>query len=218
MIVLGLDCSTKCTNVGVARDGEVLSEINLELGRAQSSRLPLLVEDALARAKVTIAEVGLIAVANGPGYFTGIRTGVAYAGALAAALKIKVVPLLTLELFVFDLKGRCGLLAPVIRARQNNVYAALYNSDGKKLTPLIEPVFVSSAEFADILKAYPDALLVGSDVAGYPELAALSNQKEGRLSGFGGQAAILGALYQKCALPPSRLRGNYLRKPDIGSG
>ncbi|MCK9437693.1 MAG: tRNA (adenosine(37)-N6)-threonylcarbamoyltransferase complex dimerization subunit type 1 TsaB, partial [Synergistaceae bacterium] len=74
MKVLGIDCTTKFTNIGIVSDGAVLSEISLELGRQQSSRLPLLVEDMLSDLSIEISELDLVAAANGPGYYTGIRT------------------------------------------------------------------------------------------------------------------------------------------------
>lgn len=217
MLVLGVDCSTKWTNVGVSRDGEVLAEINQELGRAQSSRLPLLVSEALTAANAEIHEISLIAVASGPGYYTGIRTGVAYAAALARSLGIKVVPLSTMELFVFDMRHLGRYLAPVIKAKRDSIYAALYSSDSMSLHSVLPPSFISAADFAERLEQYPDALLVGADAANYPELSCIpENRRELRSSGFGGQAALMGWLYRENAISPELLRGNYLRKPDIG--
>lgn len=216
MIVLGIDCSTKWTNVGVASNGEVLAEVNLELGRSQSSRLPSLVEQTLEEAQTAIADIELIAVGNGPGYYTGIRTGVAYAAAFAEALKIEAVALSTLEFFVFDLRMLTRPLAPVIKAKRDKVYAAVYASDGNLLTEKLPPCFISSAEFAKELANYPQALIVGADAANYNEINCLPNQKELRYSGFGGQAALLGELYHNRRQSPRFLRGNYLRAPDIG--
>lgn len=217
MLVLGIDCSTKWTNIGVSSNGEVLSEINLELGRAQSSRLPLLVVEALAAAKAEIGKIGLIAVASGPGYYTGIRTGVAYAAALARSLEIKVVPLSTMELFIYDMRHSGRLLAPVIKAKRDSVYAALYASDGVSLHAVLPPSFISAMDFAEILERYPDVRLVGADAANYPELSCMTDRDWiSRSSCFGGQASLMGWMYKDNAISPELLRGNYLRKPDIG--
>lgn len=216
MLVLGIDCSTKWTNVGVADGGEVLAEINLELGRAQSAELPLLVGKALSEAGAELRGLGLIAAANGPGYYTGIRAGVAYAAALARSLGIKVVPLSTLELFVFDLRHSGRPLAPVIKARSGSVYAALYAPGAESLNTIVPPSFVGAAAFAETLRQYPDALIAGADALNYPELAGLPNEINARASGSGGQAALMGWLYRENALNPAALRGNYLRNPDIG--
>lgn len=216
MIVLGIDCSTRQTNLGVSSDGDILAETGLELGRSQAAQLPLLAEEVLIKAQIGFADIDLLAAANGPGYYTGIRTGVAYTAALAEALGIKTVPLSTLELFVFDLKGRGIPLAPVIKAKCGYVYAALYAESANALTAIMPPSFISAAEFAGVLAGYPEALLVGSDAGGYPELLNLPNLKLARNSGRGGQAALMGRLMHANAISPALLRGNYLRKPDIG--
>ena len=54
MKVLGIDCTTKFTNIGIASEGALLSEISIELGRQQSSRLPLLVEEMLTGLSIDI--------------------------------------------------------------------------------------------------------------------------------------------------------------------
>lgn len=218
MFVLGIDCSTKRTNVGISRDGQVLADINLDLGRAQSSKLPILIGDALSAVKIGMRELSLIAVANGPGYYTGIRTGIAYAAALARALQLKIVPLATTELMVYGLRHSGRLLAPVIRAKRGSIYAAVYSPCTVSLGTVMRPAFISAADFADMLAQYPDALLVGADAANYPELARLPNQTDTRASGSGGDAALMGELYRESAVAPEALRGNYLRKPDIGPG
>ena len=216
MIVLGIDCSTKTTCIGTAQSSIVLSDLNVELGRSQSSKLPSLVENVLAEASASLKDVELIAVGTGPGYYTGIRSGVAYAAALAEALNLKVVPLSSLELFVYDLRDTEKLLAPVVRARRNSFYCALFSSDGESLTPVVEPCFIKAAQFAEILNNHPEALIVGSDADQYEDLKMLSNRKLARLSGSGGQAALMGDRYRQFAAEPQKIRGVYLREPDIG--
>ena len=63
MKILGIDCTTKFTNVAIASDGAILSEVSLELGRQQSSQLPLIVEKMLSDTSVKISELELIAAA-----------------------------------------------------------------------------------------------------------------------------------------------------------
>ena len=82
-VMLVLDCSLRLTGAAVARCGEVLSRESEDLGRRQAAELPLMAERVLAAAGMTFADIDLMAVTSGPGYFTGIRVGVAYAAALA---------------------------------------------------------------------------------------------------------------------------------------
>lgn len=216
MIALGIDCSTKLTNVGLSQDGVVLQEVNLELGRQQSAKLPVLIEQVLNESGVRFADLDLIAAACGPGYYTGIRTGVAYAAALAESLKLKIVPISTMELFVYDLRNTGVPLAPVLKARRGSFYGAVYSSNGDELSAAVEPLFCKPAQFTEILSKYKDALLVGSDAELYPELLELPNERVKRLSGYGGQAALMGEKYSNRAVLPRFVRGMYLREPDIG--
>lgn len=216
MKVLGIDCTTKFTNIGIVSDGAVLSEISLELGRQQSSRLPLLVEDMLSDLSIKISELDLVVAANGPGYYTGIRTGIAYSAALAKAIGIRILPVSSLETFVHDLRTMGTPLAPVIKARQNCIYCALYFSDGRELKPFVYPKFCTAAEFADFLGLYPDAMLVGKDVSLFNEFSGLPNNILERTVGRPGQTALLGEYYKELSISPDKIQGAYLREPDIG--
>ena len=91
-VMLVLDCSLRLTGAAVARCGEVLSQESEDLGRRQAAELPLMAERVLAAAGMTFADIDLMAVTSGPGYFTGIRVGVAYAAALAYGLGVRIVP------------------------------------------------------------------------------------------------------------------------------
>ena len=216
MKVLGIDCTTKFTNIGIASEGALLSEISLELGRQQSSRLPLLVEEMLTDLSIDISELDLIAAANGPGYYTGIRTGISYSAALAKALGIRILPVSSLDVFVHDLRTMGIPLAPVIKARQNCIYCALYFSDGSELKPFVYPKFCTAAEFADFLCLYPDAMLVGKDVNLFNEFSALPNNLLPRTVGRPGQTALMGEYYKELSISPDTIQGAYLREPDIG--
>ncbi len=216
MKVLGIDCTAKVTNIGIASDGKILSEISLELGRQQSSRLPLLVEEMLGSLSMDLSDLDLIAAANGPGYYTGIRTGIAYSAALAKALGIRILPVSSLEAFVHDLRPMGVLLAPVIKARQNCVYCALYLSDGSQLKPFVYPKFCPAAEFADFLGLYPDALIVGKDTVLFSEFSSLPNNVLPRAVGRPGQTALIGEYYKELSVTPDMIQGAYLREPDIG--
>lgn len=216
MKILAIDCSTKITNIGVAVDGKVTAESNTELAKRQSAELPLLVQRALDDSRLTLKEIDLIAAGKGPGYYTGIRTGVAYAAALAEALRVNVVPLSTLEIFVYDLLGENRPLAPVLKANRGHVYGALYVPRDGNLIARIPEGFYSAEAFAQIMLEHADALLVGEDRDLYEPLSALPHDFLPRLSGTGSSAALMGARFADRAIEPSTLRGDYLRAPDIG--
>ena len=141
-VMLVLDCSLRLTGAAVARCGEVLSRESADLGRRQAAELPLMAERVLAAAGMTFADIGLMAVTSGPGYFTGIRVGVAYAAALAYGLGVRIVPVSSLEMLAsshpafsagtFSEEPEGEVLA-VVYAGRGFVYAASFGSGSDAL-------------------------------------------------------------------------------------
>lgn len=216
MLTLGINCACRWTNAGLARDGAVIAEDNSELGRKQTERLPLITEELLKHAGASVRDISLIAACTGPGYYTGIRAGIAYAAGLAEALKIKVVPISSLELFAWDLKEKYETLAVFFKANMTHVYGAVYKSEGDSLTPLIPQRFSAEKDFAESLAAYPQAVIITPDLDRYHVLAGLSNIKIERQSASGGACAIMGEKKREFAGLPRTIHGEYLRDPDIG--
>jgi len=217
MLILGIDTTTKYTEVAVSENGKLLAHKEAELGRTQSDLLPQFVDEVLQQAGKILAEIDYICTANGPGYYTGIRTGIAYAAALAKALGKKVITVSTLETFVYDLSAQDGIYVPVIKARYDSVYAAVYKAEKGSLTQLFAPAYIAVSELAGSLKDMPQALLVGRDATQYEELTALPNKLIERDFAPDGQIALIGEKYADTAVLPEAVRGNYLREPDIGA-
>jgi tRNA threonylcarbamoyl adenosine modification protein YeaZ len=98
VLVLALDTSTALTTVAlVASGGDVLAESSHLDARRHAEMLPRLVRDVLASSGSTPADLGLLAVGVGPGPFTGLRVGVAFARAAAHARGIPVVGAMSLD-------------------------------------------------------------------------------------------------------------------------
>jgi tRNA threonylcarbamoyladenosine biosynthesis protein TsaB len=125
-LVLGIDCCTRRTSVGCCDDGVPLGDISLDLGRRQSALLPFLVEELLRNVEATLSDVDLIAVTVGPGAFTGVRVGVAYASALAEGLGVRVAPVCTLKALAMAFPVPEFLVVPYLRARKGQYYLAAY--------------------------------------------------------------------------------------------
>lgn len=128
-IVLALDCSLRLTGAAVARSGEILAQESADLGRRQAAELPLMAERVLAAAGLAFADVGLVATANGPGYFTGIRVGAAYAAALAYGLGVRIVPVPSLAMLAASYPNLPkGEVLAVVYAGRGFVYAASFGT------------------------------------------------------------------------------------------
>ena len=107
--LLAVDCSLRLTGVALAREGHAVASETLDLGRRQGAELPLMAERLLRKAGWTWDDIGRVAVTSGPGYFTGIRVGAAYASALAYGLGVPLVPVSSLELLALSRpKGMTG--------------------------------------------------------------------------------------------------------------
>ncbi|MCF0247613.1 MAG: tRNA (adenosine(37)-N6)-threonylcarbamoyltransferase complex dimerization subunit type 1 TsaB, partial [Synergistes sp.] len=205
MNTLGIDCAGRYTNVGIAADGKIIAERCERLGRRQSEELPLLTESVLEEAGLKLSELDLIAVGAGPGYYTGIRAGIAYGAALAEALGLSVAVLSSLEIYINDLKGNAEYVAPVYRARPSRFYAAIYGSNSGKF--LLPPTFIRADDFIDTLKHYEGAVIVSPDFAEYPALKNCGFAVIERESARGGETALLGERYAHTAVSPLEVRG-----------
>ncbi len=97
MLTLGLNTSGASTDVAIVRDGEILAQTQLGQSRGQDARLPGLVRSVCAAAGTSLSDIQRIGVVTGPGSFTGVRIGVAFARGLSLALEIPSLGISSLE-------------------------------------------------------------------------------------------------------------------------
>ena len=107
------------------RDDVLLAELTLNVKKTHSEKLMPLVDKLLQESGVEREQLQSIAVAAGPGSFTGIRIGVATARALAQGLAIPAVGVPTLEALAEGVTAPGALICPLLDARRNQVYTAL---------------------------------------------------------------------------------------------
>lgn len=163
MLILALESSAKAASVALMEDEKLIAQYSQCCGLTHSRTLLPMVEDMLKNTEKKIADVDLIAVAHGPGSFTGIRIGVSTVKGLAWASDKKCVGVSTLEAMAWHGVSAGGLICPVMDARRSQVYNALFETDGSgRPVRLTEDRAVSLAELAGELKDYECApLLVG---------------------------------------------------------
>ncbi len=146
MIVLaidtaGIDCSAAVLDSSA---GTLLSAVSEEIGKGHAERLMAVIDQALDEAGIQLQAVGKIAVAIGPGSFTGIRVGVAAARGLSLSLGIDCVGVSTLETLAASHRaaGRSEKLVIVaMDAKREEIYAQAFGTDG---SPLNEPAALSA--------------------------------------------------------------------------
>ena len=126
MLILTLESSAKPASVAVYSDGALLGMYFQNSGLTHSRTLLVMAESLLKNLDLKTGDIGLIAVAYGPGSFTGVRIGVAAAKGLAFGLGIPVCGVSSLEAMAYQVPEPCALLCPVMDARRNQVYNALF--------------------------------------------------------------------------------------------
>jgi tRNA threonylcarbamoyladenosine biosynthesis protein TsaB len=225
-LILALDCSLRWTNVAVFADGGTVVSKRLDIGRRQAAELPVAVECALKEADRSFGDIGLVAVTNGPGYFTGIRVGASYAAALAYGLGVKLAPVSTLHMLAYPsvLRSRPALV--LVYAGKERVYAASFGCarhwnvedlptgeyEGGQLD-----AWISSRENS----GRKDLLLVSDDPQKAAESSGLTSREIAQASPDASVVAEMVWRAQESDTPfvavsPMELKVFYHRSPQVG--
>jgi tRNA threonylcarbamoyladenosine biosynthesis protein TsaB len=139
MRILAIDTSCDAASAAVVESGraEPLAAMSRPMTRGHADALAPMVEETMRGIDGGFASLARIAVATGPGSFTGIRIGLAMARAMGVALAIPVVGVSTLAAFAAPLlsEPRTGIIAATIDARHGSVYFQLFEASGRPLGP-----------------------------------------------------------------------------------
>lgn len=126
MNLLAIDTSGPSCGVAVLRDERLAYEALAVNRMTHSVNLMPMVEEALTRAGLDIADVDLFAAVTGPGSFTGVRIGVSVVKGMAHAAQKPCVGVNALEALAAGLSGTGALLCPIQDARAGQVYGAAF--------------------------------------------------------------------------------------------
>ena len=172
MKILALESSAAAASVCLCEDEFLVAQSYENSGLTHSRTLLPMAEELLKNCGVKLAEVDVIAVAAGPGSFTGLRIGVSAAKGLAWALDKPCAKVSTLEAMAWNVSALPGFLCPVMDARRSQVYNALFFSDGERVRRLTPDRAIGLDELAAELKAAEQTQILVGDGAGlcYNEL------------------------------------------------
>ena len=163
MIVLALDTALAACSVAVTRDGQVLAAASEPMLRGHQERLAPMVQAVMAEAGLAFPELDRIGVTVGPGSFTGLRVGLAFAKGLGLALGKPCIGVGTLEALAASEPGP-GLIAAVIDARRGQVYLQVLEGGAAVMAPDALPVETAAARLAELWRGGP-LRLVGPGAA-----------------------------------------------------
>lgn len=168
MYLLAIDTATNCGGVALARNAEVIGFWTSSNTNQYSERIIDWIDLVLRENGLSLSDIDCFAVSTGPGSFTGIRVGVATVKALSQSRAKPAVGISTLEALAYRFRWCGRSVAPLIDARRQQVFGALYGFEGLKSIELTAPAV---ARPADWLKALPDeeTLFVGDGAEFYRE-------------------------------------------------
>ncbi len=165
MKIMALETSAKAVSVAVVEDGAVLAAAYQNIRLTHSVTLMPLMDGMLHNAGLTAADMDLIAVAAGPGSFTGLRIGVSAAKGLAWALDLPCCGVSTLEAMVENVRMFEGTVICAMDARRQQIYNAVFDCRGGVLTRRCEDRAVALETLADELKNDTQPKIVVGDGA-----------------------------------------------------
>ena len=160
MLILAIESSAKAASVALMEDEKLIAQYSQCSGLTHSRTLLPMVDDMLKNTENTIAGVDLIAVAHGPGSFTGIRIGVSTVKGLAWAADKMCVGVSTLEAMAWHGVSAGGVICPVMDARRSQVYNALFEIKDGRPQRLCDDRAIALSELACAIRG-KNAFLVG---------------------------------------------------------
>ncbi len=127
-----IDTTSKYLYTGIVKDNELLACVKKDLGKELSIYTVDEVNKMFESVKLTPSDIDKIIVVNGPGSFTGIRIGVTLAKIMAWSKNIPITTITSLEAMAKSVKTN-KLVVPIINARRESCYAAIYNNEERVL-------------------------------------------------------------------------------------
>ncbi|MDJ0366904.1 tRNA (adenosine(37)-N6)-threonylcarbamoyltransferase complex dimerization subunit type 1 TsaB [Hymenobacter sp. H14-R3] len=139
-LLLSLETSSPICAVALHHlaDGRLLGQAELRLEKSHSTHLTVLIEQLVANTGHTLADLAAVALSDGPGSYTGLRIGAAAAKGLCFALDVPLLAVGTLPALAHQVAARTPhasrwLYCPMLDARRQEVYTALYQADGAEV-------------------------------------------------------------------------------------
>ena len=222
MKILALETSAAACSAALCQDGTLLAQSWQNSGLTHSRTLLPLVDSMLKNCGASLKEVEVIAVAAGPGSFTGLRIGLSAVKGMAHALGKSCVGVSTLEALAWNLSGMDAAVCPVLDARCSQVYTALFRSGGDFPERLAGDEAVSLSALEERLKKFGERVFLVGDGAEMcynmfkDRVANLTLPSPAlRFPRASSAALAAGRAYLRGdVLPPASLAPAYLRLPQ----
>ena len=176
MKLILLDSSGLTASVAVTEDNNLIAEYNVQYKKTHSQTLLPMLDELKSMVELDLKTVDAVAIAKGPGSFTGLRIGSATAKGLCQALNIPIVEIDTLEGLACNAYGFSGIVCPMMDARRQQVYTGAYvfnrKEGGFEMETLLPACALSIEEISQKLNelsknSQKDVLLLGDGIPVY---------------------------------------------------
>jgi tRNA threonylcarbamoyladenosine biosynthesis protein TsaB len=219
VLILSLDTTTRGGSVAIVRGGRVVHEQGGDAALTHAQRLPRDLMTACRAAGVSIADVELLAVAAGPGSFTGLRIGIATIQGLAMAQDRRVVPVSTLEALAAAGLNRAPHVAAWMDAQRGEVFAQVFADGPDGPRPVGDAIFgAPQAVLTAHAPMLSDAAFTGDGAVRYRE-QILAMDPSARIAGavplLAGAIGLIAARHPERAVLPHAIVPIYVRRPDV---
>ena len=165
MLILAFETSAKAASVALLDDSKLLGESYQNTGLTHSQTLMVMAEDLLKQCGKAVSDITAVAVAEGPGSFTGVRIGVAAAKGFAWGRELPCYGISTLEAMAVSLGAYEGHVCACMDARRNQVYNALFYVNQGRLERFREDRAISLAELKNELEHIDGPIFLVGDGA-----------------------------------------------------
>ncbi len=172
MNILGMDSSGLVASIALYRDGIIVAEYTTNYKKTHSQTLLPMLEELGKMTELDIKTIDAIAIASGPGSYTGLRIGSATAKGIALVTESPIVEVPTLEGLAYNLWGTADLICPVMDARRGQVYSGVYeferisasgNEQDTELTSVVEGSAMLINDLIDRLNEIGSAVIFLGD-------------------------------------------------------
>lgn len=217
MRILGIDSSGLVASVAVVDEEQMLAEYTVNYKKTHSQTLLPMLNEIGKMIELDLQTIDAIAVAAGPGSFTGLRIGSATAKGLGLALDKPLVAVPTVEGLAYNLCGTEKVVCPLMDARRNQVYTGIYEFEGNDLKVLEGQMAISIDELVEKINQWNREVIFLGD--GVPVFQKVLEEKVTVPFAFApahmnkqraGAVAVLGLRYAK----EGRMQSAAEHQPD----
>lgn len=171
MKILAIDTSGIVAGVALIEDNKILGEININYKQNHSVTIMPMIDQLFKSLNMEINEIDFVACSCGPGSFTGLRIGASTAKGIAHALNKKIIPISTLEFLAYNIFMTNKYIVPMIDARGERIFTAIYKWENGKLTNIYEEIGTDIRDFLEYIKENDiEPIFLGDGATTYKEI------------------------------------------------